>query len=380
MQTYLLSIFVHILMMMERGQGARLWSPGGRSPHGEGRNLRRPLSGGRPRSRTPLRGVSSLMEESRIVGGQPVDRPVPWIVSLRDSFGDHYCGGSLIRDDVVLTAAHCVASKALDLSQLPKVLVGHAGTQPNGDQTDTSLYQATVAVVHENFTENPVDADIALLFFNQSVIPRNETMRLADPALCISDHSMLRVMGRGLQNQDALVLNDELMEVDVMYYPLDVCKEKSMFDPEKLRDGQFCAGWMEEGRRDACGGDSGGPIYVAPTATEDPNNVTQVGIVSWGVGCARKYLPGVYTDVRWYGDWISAQINHVDALLLSCLPASTRAPTDESCDSHSFESEFSGAKYYYDSSCTVDHYAPLCAQQRLEALVAANLYSARYGV
>jgi len=57
----------------------------------------------------------------------------------------------------------------------------------------------------------------------------------------------------------------------------------------------ICAGNVAEGGVDACQGDSGGPLVA---------NDQLIGIVSWGVGCARPKLPGVYTEVAYYSDWI----------------------------------------------------------------------------
>lgn len=66
----------------------------------------------------------------------------------------------------------------------------------------------------------------------------------------------------------------------------------------------ICAGFLEGGK-DACQGDSGGPLFLEYT----PHYYYQVGIVSYGIGCARAELPGVYTRITSFLDWIQKTIN-----------------------------------------------------------------------
>ena len=68
------------------------------------------------------------------------------------------------------------------------------------------------------------------------------------------------------------------------------------------RDKEFCAGYLRGGK-DACRGDSGGPAVKI-----ERNRATLVGVVSWGFGCARPYLPGVYAEVTYYIDWIKENL------------------------------------------------------------------------
>ena len=81
--------------------------------------------------------------------------------------------------------------------------------------------------------------------------------------------------------------------------PIPTCKRAYSW----VGKGQVCAG-VPRGGKDSCQGDSGGPLWVAASKDGDPVNVTQVGIVSSGRGCARQGYPGVYTDVAKYFSWI----------------------------------------------------------------------------
>jgi len=80
-------------------------------------------------------------------------------------------------------------------------------------------------------------------------------------------------------------LSERLRRAEVQVVDYAKCKGVYL----ELTERMFCAG-AEDGSRDACGGDSGGPIV-------DPKSGLQVGIVSWGVGCGNPYRPGVYTDL-----------------------------------------------------------------------------------
>lgn len=77
----------------------------------------------------------------------------------------------------------------------------------------------------------------------------------------------------------------------------------------------LCAGYVGEDPKDACSGDSGGPLHVL--LNEDPGQYQIVGIVSWGEGCARPNTPGVYTRVNQYLSWIKENTPHACV----CVPA-----------------------------------------------------------
>ncbi|CBY08977.1 unnamed protein product [Oikopleura dioica] len=90
------------------------------------------------------------------------------------------------------------------------------------------------------------------------------------------------------------VFPEELNCVTVDLVDSDYCNSPSSYSGW-VYEGMFCAGIMPEGGKDACQGDSGGPVRMGDDV---------IGITSWGLGCAQSYLPGVYTDVGFYSDWI----------------------------------------------------------------------------
>ena len=102
-------------------------------------------------------------------------------------------------------------------------------------------------------------------------------------------------VGWGATEEDGYAA-DILQEVDLPIMTNDKCKQKYKHD--YIGPKMLCAGW-DAGQKDACQGDSGGPLYYTKGS-----KVIQVGVVSWGRGCARKDSPGVYSMVSKYIDWI----------------------------------------------------------------------------
>lgn len=91
-----------------------------------------------------------------------------------------------------------------------------------------------------------------------------------------------------------------------------VCKEQYRLQGKLISERQFgdailCAGNLAGGQ-DSCQGDSGGPL-VLPIFANEQFPIYQIGIVSYGIGCARMNTPGIYTRVQFFVDWIQAKIN-----------------------------------------------------------------------
>ncbi|XP_069690324.1 trypsin-7-like [Periplaneta americana] len=84
-----------------------------------------------------------------------------------------------------------------------------------------------------------------------------------------------------------------LQKVEVPIVEVSRCR--SLYS-DQLPEHQICAGYPEEGGKDSCQGDSGGPLVVGGR---------QIGVVSWGYGCAEPRYPGVYTEVSAYRSWIA---------------------------------------------------------------------------
>nr|XP_014354147.1 PREDICTED: transmembrane protease serine 12-like [Latimeria chalumnae] len=234
---------------------------------------------------------------SRVVGGR--DAPLgawPWQVSLQFMIGlsqyRHSCGGSVIDNSLVLTAAHCFALYT-DISNWRVV----AGIQQITVHTlQTQIRQIHSIVLHKKFKERTLEHDIALLklssplVFNDYIQPicisADTTEKLHDQLCYIS--------GWGIGGE-----GDVLQEAEVKMIPTETCNGPDAYDGVVFKN-MLCAG-REAGGIDSCEGDSGGPLTCY---NEDQNKFTLIGITSFGNGCGLARFPGIYTKVSKYVPWI----------------------------------------------------------------------------
>ncbi|XP_067626643.1 trypsin-1-like [Eurosta solidaginis] len=230
----------------------------------------------------------------RIVGGMETElHEYPWMAMLLRS-GDFYCGGSLINDQYVLTAAHCV--RGFNRRVVSVRLLSHNRTDGRVSTIDRQL---DTIIVHEDYSSRNIDNDIALLRFTKPV-------KLSEPLkpVCLAEAGktyegeIAVVTGWGSVKEGGYIA-DSLQEVQVPVMSQEDCR-KSKYGADRITDNMLCAGYPEGGK-DSCQGDSGGPLHVGNNAT---GSYHLAGIVSWGEGCARPNAPGVYTRVTQYLDWI----------------------------------------------------------------------------
>ena len=239
-------------------------------------------------SRMAQEGTKSDGMTGRIVGGTPA-RPgaFPWLVALFNakdpSFVLPVCAGSLITPSVVLTAAHCIAS-------IQSAMVGRhdfSVMNEEGAEVFTDLKKA----VHPLYRLATFDFDYALIKLDRPY-PNPVLMNLrTTPELPIE----MTIMGWGVTAQDG-VQPTTVMEANVTRFDDVVCS--SNYDPSVITDNMFCA---RQPGVDSCQGDSGGPIVI-------PGTNVQVGIVSWGNGCADPIFPGVYARIDSGFDWIEQTV------------------------------------------------------------------------
>ncbi|KAL4440074.1 hypothetical protein ABPG75_003075 [Micractinium tetrahymenae] len=244
----------------------------------------------------------------QIVGGYDARRGrYPWMASLRaNSKADMYahgCGASLVHERVLLTAAHCLVDGGNTWRDIqyafPQVRVG-------GYWTNGGIYQlrrAAWPLVHEAFNGDTTDGhDFALILLDRPVAQGTPLVQLPAPGgpnPPVPPGTMLYAIGWG--NLGYHVEDNEakcLMEVPLKLLPKAVCKYHYN-DTNLETDTQLCAG-EPKAHKDTCQGDSGGPLFV-----KGRTNATdfQIGITSWGKGCAEKD-PGVYSSVAWAAGWI----------------------------------------------------------------------------
>lgn len=227
-----------------------------------------------------------------IVGGQEAAiGEFPYIVSLQSKSYGHFCGGSLIKKNWVLTAAHCVKGGSID-----KVVIGlHDQKQP---QNAEAIAPKRI-IANPQYNSSTTDYDFALIELSKdssyAPIALNKTdIVIADDGTPI----MSTVAGWGTTSEGSYSLPNLLQKVDVPLVSAASCNKSYA---NKITDRMICAGYTTGGK-DSCQGDSGGPLV----AQADDGQTYLIGVVSWGRGCARAGYPGVYSKVSAGYDWIMA--------------------------------------------------------------------------
>ena len=244
----------------------------------------------------------------RIVGGQEAPAGMaPWQVSLqygRAGRWNHFCGGSLIHPSWVLTAAHCI-----DEVRLGDVSVAHGSRSlsSGGERRYPERF-----VVHEGYETASQGDDVALIRLSEpfsasgvatvQLQSRALERRFGAPGACsvVTGWGSVEAWSPGRSRASARDLPDRLRAVDLPI--LDNAPCAAVYGSDAITAGQVCAGY-EQGTMDSCQGDSGGPLVVPG----GPTGWTQIGVVSWGAGCAQPRAYGVYTRVSHYVDWILEQ-------------------------------------------------------------------------
>ncbi|XP_066982820.1 chymotrypsinogen 2-like [Macrobrachium rosenbergii] len=232
---------------------------------------------------------------TRIIGGQSTEvNEYPWQVSLvYRNTNESFCGGSIINDRFIVTAAHCTAS----VSDFQIVVGGHSWA---------NLPPSFRVVEYETYYYNPdynyftQDSDLVLIKLATTLDFSNPVIGPICPPRPYNKYYGVNVTvtGWGFSANDSKTIPDELQEVDLTTINNADCQ--NAYPDYTITSNMLCA-WYPAGGKDACQGDSGGPLI-----TQENDYYILVGVVSWGVGCGVAGNPGVYSTVANQMNWINA--------------------------------------------------------------------------
>ncbi|KAF4078730.1 hypothetical protein AMELA_G00184970 [Ameiurus melas] len=237
---------------------------------------------------------------NRIVGGQSASAGAwPWQVSLHSPVTrGHFCGGSLINKDWVMTAAHCF--ERIGISGL----VVYLGTQTQVGVNPNQITRKVSKIIrHNKYNSITTDNDITLLLLSSSVTFTNyiRPVCLAGQGSSFPSGTQCWITGWGnIASGVWLPSPGVLQETQVPVINTTQCD--NLLGPGVITKNMICAGLLQGGK-DTCQGDSGGPMVTKQGAVW-----IQAGITSWGIGCANSNSPGVYTMVSQYQAWITSII------------------------------------------------------------------------
>ncbi|KAM4618540.1 ovochymase-2 [Polymixia lowei] len=264
----------------------------------------------------------------RVVGGtEAAYGSHPWLVSLRNK-GAHFCGGSVLSDRWILTAAHCFVSFSKDFLSGVRVMVGEFDRTVHDEEEQIFLIKNIS--VHEKYQHAlPMSYDIALLELHDPIRlgARVQPVCLPLPSGNVPPKTSCIVGGWGRMRERGR-LPAVLREVQLELVEPARCKHvlqtvrTSLQNPDQPRSALtvLCAG-PERGGKDACQGDSGGPL-VCPAP--GGGRWLALGVTSWGKGCGRSWgnnrsrppsrrgSPGVFTDVSLLLPWIKNKLREAN--------------------------------------------------------------------
>jgi len=242
------------------------------------------------------------LDKRRIIGGVSAKTDqYPWQVALMQGSNsqDSFCGGTLLSSDTVLTAAHCLAGSY-------SVYVGI----PQGDVTLQSSrnIQSSQILVHPYYSGSGIpNYDFAIIKLSSPVEFSDSVQPICLPNPNESyDDTLAEVTGWGNTNANGFNTPENLQTVNITTMTNKQCQEE--FDENlnngraKISSNMICAGAPD---KDSCQGDSGGPLI---TLSKDGSHYSQIGVVSWGFGCAST-TPGVYSRVTDQLYWIIKQVS-----------------------------------------------------------------------
>lgn len=244
-------------------------------------------------------GAADSSLSTRIVQGTSVQpHAYPWVIGIMKQPTKVLCGGSIISSKHILTAAHCTEyddpltyTIAVGMHDLKKPYSKHTvkGAKPHPKfigKPDYDIYDIAIIEVNEKIVFDPAKVVTVCLPFDEMYLTGKKAI----------------IVGWG-RKSDGGPSSDILMEGKVVVLTDRECKKSQigeLYDPKSM----MCALNLKQ---DACQGDSGGSMFIETSL----NHFEQVGVTSFGVGCAEK-VPGVYARTDVALEWIAETVRSAD--------------------------------------------------------------------
>lgn len=340
-----------------------------------------------------LKTPEERAEGMRIVSGTTTTTDTyEWMVAISarstQYVAELLCGASLLRDvkpPIILTAAHCIYGVAEELYNQTGETFTFYATVSRDDVDDTQEkgyvtvpWKSYMYHTYYNASESHQNDVAVVLLEYYGAISEQKTVHLySNTTECCKQDETVRVLGYGAKASGQGITTD-LRYADLQYVPQDICNKwvylwreyasGTDVDPltydfstvdwdtvsptdDMVKPGMVCA---YSSTKDSCQGDSGGPLLKGTSATSP-----QIGIVSWGYGCAYN-VPGVYTSTGYYKEWIRAASS---CLLHAEDPDNEQF--DKDCEQLVCAEEYGGEEYCFTGNWDPTNYSlPTDASER----------------
>ncbi|XP_075412306.1 mannan-binding lectin serine protease 1 isoform X2 [Tenrec ecaudatus] len=247
---------------------------------------------------------------ARIFSGRPAQKgATPWIAMLTHLRGQPFCGGSLLGTNWVVTAAHCL-HEALDLEATVlqdsylirpsdfKIILGKHWRLRSDEKEQHLMVKRTI--LHPLYNPTTFENDVGLVELSTSPVLDDFVMPICLPEGPPDEGAMVIVSGWGKQFLQKFP--ETLMEIEIPIVDHRTCQKAYAKLKKNVTPDMICAG-EKEGGKDACAGDSGGPMV---TLDRERGQWYLVGTVSWGEDCGKKDQYGVYSYILHNKAWIQS--------------------------------------------------------------------------